>query len=520
MVSALDLLRAEGFISMFSGASSGGTSRHSSGRNPGSRSSVSRSWRCFRGSVRLKEAEPKEAELKEAEPKEAGPGESGQATGQASVTCECGRSYKTHYIPPIHCKCGAALQFEQTEKVADVRVRRGRKSNLGAGSSSFAVKSSRLWDELHHYPISRWSGPEDAREFFRQWQAKARSVLGSSCGCWSSWCRMVFENPIDVTSSCAMFLWAWERHNQVNAKLGKPWLPLEHARRRYRSSHSFVSWDDLTKDAELLAQRILVDHPDLAGVAGSPRSGMRAATDISLRLGVRLYAASPEDGLVHLGHGARMSGGHPHGEMIPIPDGPVVIVEDSVCSGTSARRLRSHADLASLPLYAVYAASPGRDQIDGFSVMLDLPHWFEWNIWNNGHLFGVDSRTGIDWDGVLNEDCPLAFDDDGPRYVRWIRSVLPCRTPVRYRVPFIITGRREVYRGYCEEWLRRHCIECGELVMYPHSFEQRKKDVAYWKAEQVRRLGCKLFIESDPNQAAIIRVLCPEVGVLCTGQTG
>ena len=87
-------------------------------------------------------------------------------------------------------------------------------------------------------------------------------------------------------------------------------------------------------------------YRDVSGIAGSPLSGMRAATDIALRLGVTLYAASPQDGLVELSKGMRLRGVGLHGKMHPIPDGPVVLVEDSTCSGTSLGELQSHPDLA------------------------------------------------------------------------------------------------------------------------------------------------------------------------------
>lgn len=430
--------------------------------------------------------------------------------------CECGAEYPDYYTPPIHCSCGAKLSFIQLDRPTPPPG--NRRAAATGRTARRSPSGSDAWDELHHYAVARWSGSEDARLFYAGWEDRLRRILGCSF-CVQEWRRITRRFRPDFSSCCAMFGWSWKAHNEVNRRLGKRIFPLEEARRRYRTcaDGSLVTWDDFTRDTEVLAARIIQDHPRLSGVAGCPRSGMRAATDIALRLGVNLYAADDQRGLVPLSGGLRMRGVDGlHGPMAEIGDGPVVLVEDSVCSGTSLQRMRGHPQMSSIPAYAVYAASPGRSMLSGFAVMLDLPHWFEWNIWHNGVILRGD--FGTDWDGVLNDDCPAEFDDDGPLYRRWLRSVPPKRIPNRYKIPWIITGRREPYREICVEWLDRYGIQYGELIMYPHSFEQRKKDVAAWKAKQIDRLKCAIFVESDPGQAAILRVFCrPEVHILCTG---
>lgn len=370
-----------------------------------------------------------------------------------------------------------------------------------------------LWESLHLYAVQSWQDAERAQEFFVSWQAEVRSQL-SGCGCWEKWSKLCEAHPPDFASAEAFFFWSYARHNDVNELLGKPWFSFEDAQRRYRfCAESLVTWDDLTADTAQLAQLIMHDHPDVSGVAGVPRSGMRTATDIALRLGVPLYAACPTQGLIAMPSGLRLRDVDVHGSMRAMADGPTVLVEDSTCSGYSLQEIRSHPALSKLPAYAVYAAVPGRAQLDGYAVALDLPHWFEWNLWNNGQILR-DYRVGIDWDGILNEDCPPEFDDDGPKYIRWMNSVRPIRTPTRYTVPYIITGRREVYRSYCEQWLENYGIQYDKLIMYPRSFEERNRDVAIWKAEQISSRGCRLYVESDPHQANLIRHKC-DAKVLC-----
>lgn len=374
---------------------------------------------------------------------------------------------------------------------------------------------SRLWDELHYYPVRYWVSPSEAESHYRYWQFRVKAHHGN-CSCVEKWNAIAERRPPVFDTAEDHFVWTWQIHNDVNASLGRPAFPLHKARQRYRTcENSLITWETWTQDTLTLSQMIAASHSNLSGIAGSPRSGLRAATDVALRLGLPLYIASAEHGLQPVPSGMRLRPDTVHGEMRPVLEhGTIALVEDSSCSGTSIQELRSHPDLKDLPAYAVYGANPGRAALAGCAVVLDLPHWFEWNLWNNGQMLR-DFQLGIDWDGILNEDCPADLDDDGPRYVQWLSHVLPVRTPRRYCVPYIITGRRELFRKACEAWLERHQIYYGQLIMYPHSYAQRMQDVAQWKAEQVNRLGCRMYIESDSWQAKTIRELCPNVTVLC-----
>jgi uncharacterized HAD superfamily protein len=277
-------------------------------------------------------------------------------------------------------------------------------------------------------------------------------------------------------------------------------------RERQESSNlveHLITFDDWNRDTLTLAQLILADHPDVAGIAGCPRSGMRAACDVALRLGVPLYEAS-FDGLKPCGGGggSRIRSTKIHGPRKSF-DGPIVIVDDSTCSGGAIQEFKASPTLSDLPIYVVYAASPGRHLVSGYAVRKELPHWFDWNMMNNGIV--LRSGVGTDFDGVLCPDCTVEDDDDGERYIAWMESVKPIRFPRDYRVPFIITARREVYREITEQWLAKWTINYGELVMFPGTFAERSvTDIGHWKAEQCDRLGVGLFIESDYRQACRI----------------
>jgi orotate phosphoribosyltransferase len=260
---------------------------------------------------------------------------------------------------------------------------------------------------------------------------------------------------------------------------------------------SVITWDQFTRDTLTLSQIILDRHPDVAGIAGVPRSGMRAACDISIRLGVPLYEITAA-GLRYIGGGSRIRVPSVHGKRIE-HGGEIIVVDDSSCTGRSAEEINTD-----LPFYVVYATNRGKQKITGCAVDLEMPHLFDWNLFNNGYTFRT-MNVGIDFDGVLCDDCPIGDDDDGPRYREWMTTRKPIRTPRDYTVPFIITARREAYRDLTEEWLSRYRISYGQLVMYPGTFEERNRScMGSWKAEQCQKFNVGWFIESSYEQAKVM----------------
>lgn len=309
------------------------------------------------------------------------------------------------------------------------------------------------------------------------------------------------------------FEWKWRLKSAVNAKLGKPNVSLEDAKWLYRFCehrgpvYHLVSRQDLMRDSEHLARLIHSHHPGVSGIAGVCRSGMLPATSIALSLGVDLYEANT-NGLRLLSGGVRRTG-TVHGERRK-DNGPIIIVDDSTCSGHAREQLK-HLDA---PFYTVYAGGEGKRKVDGYVVPLELPHFFEWNLMHNGIVFNCCVAC-FDMDGVFCEDCPVDCDDDGDRYVDWMKRVNPLYWNIEYEVPTIITARREVYREQTLDWLQRHGIRVKELVMFPGTFADRSRtDLGKWKAEQAKQRGCKLFVESSYSQAVTIARELPDAQVV------
>jgi orotate phosphoribosyltransferase len=131
---------------------------------------------------------------------------------------------------------------------------------------------------------------------------------------------------------------------------------------------------------------------------------------------------------------------------------------------------------------------------------------FAWNLWKHIRL----PRWGFDFDGVFCRDPEKAENDDGEVYARFLSRAEPLFIPQR-KIGHIITGRLDRYRGETVAWLRRHGIEFESLTMAP--FNTKAKRMAgmkamggrgVWKAQQAKRIGVEMFVESCPKQSAII----------------
>lgn len=241
-----------------------------------------------------------------------------------------------------------------------------------------------------------------------------------------------------------------------------------------------------------------IDRSQFDCIVGIPRSGMLPASIIATHL--QLPLATPEGyaaGIVHGRSGVPMERGR-----------RVLLVDDSCNKGRAMARAAAVLRGASITRLAVF----GPYQVDPASVC-DLwfevvrgPRVFAWN-WNKHIRL---PRWGFDMDGVLCRDNTKAENDDGPRYAEFLASVEPLFIP-RRAIGHIVTGRAEKYRGETESWLARHGVQFESLTMTPwQSKAERMSAMKFaggrggWKAEQAKRLGVEMFIESCPKQAAII----------------
>jgi orotate phosphoribosyltransferase len=262
----------------------------------------------------------------------------------------------------------------------------------------------------------------------------------------------------------------------------------------------------------------LADLPrDIDLVAGIPRSGLLVANLLALHLNVPMTdIAGLIEGRV-IQSGARFKGEDPH-RFLWKPR-HVLIVDDSVCSGSAMKNVKEQLAAAGLPhrfsYAAVYMAPEARldNHVDLYREVVSMPRVFEWNLMHGTVL----ANSCMDIDGVLCLDPTDEENDDGARYLTFLRDTPALMLPTA-PVGWLVTSRLEKYRAQTEEWLARHRVQFGELRMmqYPDMAARRAaREYARFKSAIYVETGAWLFIESSAPLALQIAELSGR-SVFCT----
>lgn len=246
--------------------------------------------------------------------------------------------------------------------------------------------------------------------------------------------------------------------------------------------------------------------PDITAIAGVARSGLSAATMLSMYLHLPMVTIRQTmNDVVQTGNGWRLGGTkhvNPRTEKI-------LVVDDTVMTGNSLKAIKPLIDreFGNAVYAAVYVNPKALLKPDIWSVDLPWPHILEWNVFNSI----LSPSAAMDFDGILCHDCPPGSDDDGVKYLEFIRYTKPLYTPRRCSIPLIVTARIEKYRADTEDWLMRHGIAWHCLVMHPAATlaERRRDNIAAYKARHYAEWAAKhratpgphIFFESEDHQA-------------------
>ena len=246
--------------------------------------------------------------------------------------------------------------------------------------------------------------------------------------------------------------------------------------------------------------------PDVTAIAGVARSGLSAATMLSMYLHLPMVTIRQTmNDVVQTGNGWRL-GGSKH---VNPKTEKILVVDDTVMTGNSIKAIRPlvSREFGNAIYAAVYVNPRANVKPDIWSVDLPWPHILEWNVFNSI----LSPSAAMDFDGILCHDCPPGSDDDGPRYLDFIRNAKPLYVPRRCSVPLIVTARIEKYRTETEAWLRRHGIVFHRLVMHPAATlaERQRDNIAAFKARHYMQWasrhkaipGPHIFFESEDRQA-------------------
>lgn len=241
----------------------------------------------------------------------------------------------------------------------------------------------------------------------------------------------------------------------------------------------FLTVADLVRDSLALAAQI---PPDVAAIAGVPRSGMIAAAALAACLHLPLLVA-PD---------LRAVGGGGRAGRLEYRGGRVLVVDDSVGVGHQAAKLRRELPAGvSYLLAAVYANPAFAGDVDLVAVELAPHHLFEWNLANSPALAG---QVAWDFDGVI------VADRDQREPTAWRPRLAPID---------IISGRPEGARALTLDTCRRLGIRVGSLTLSPFATMDEaiaaEFDFGRFKGEQyAARPRLVVFVESDRGQAKTI----------------
>lgn len=241
-------------------------------------------------------------------------------------------------------------------------------------------------------------------------------------------------------------------------------------------------------------------------VVGIPRSGMVPAHIIGQDLNITVCSFDDLINNVTTAHGNRIlkkrAAKTTHGAK------KILIVEDAYGGG-----IRFMEKINSLPqkirskvtTLAVYSATESPN-IDMYFEHIPYPRVFEWNILHHDIYTG---KSCYDMDGVLCEDPTSEQNDDGERYLKFIKTARPKYLPT-YEIKTIITSRLEKYRRPTETWLKKHGVKYENLIMLEgYTAEERLLAGIHglFKAAEYKKNEYSLFIESNYSQAIEINQL-------------
>jgi orotate phosphoribosyltransferase len=187
----------------------------------------------------------------------------------------------------------------------------------------------------------------------------------------------------------------------------------------------------------------------------------------------------------------------------------VLVIDDSLGTGTQMQQARDRIHAANLPhnVYyaAVYVIPENKTMVDFFYECVLWPRMFEWNFMHHGDM----PKWCVDIDGVLCRDPTDEENDDGEKYLHFLKNVEPLIIP-SFPVGWLVTCRIEKYRQITEAWLAKHGVKYEKLLMM--NFPNKEARVAaashsVFKANIYKKTAALLFVESSLKQAIEIAKL-------------
>ena len=273
----------------------------------------------------------------------------------------------------------------------------------------------------------------------------------------------------------------------------------------------------------LIRNNLSMIPTDVDLIVGIPRSGLLVANYIALLMNKPL---TDVDGFIN---GRIISSGRTKDTSRNIQSisecKKILVVDDSIASGKSLEQCKKKLSdyyIEVKKTYCVaYALESSKNMVDICFEVLDDPRLFEWNLFSQHSIL---PKMCFDLDGVLCEDPTPEQNDDGTKYIEFIKNAKIKIKPTG-TIGCIITSRLEKYRALTEEWLLNNGIRYNDLVMLDSTAEERvqKNMHAQFKSKVYGSMASILYVESEKRQAEMINqitkkpVYCVENGMFFCG---
>jgi len=193
----------------------------------------------------------------------------------------------------------------------------------------------------------------------------------------------------------------------------------------------------------------------------------------------------------------------------------ILLVDDAVGLGITfeeTKKLISTKSKCEIITLAPFVEPFSTNKVDiYFEIWQD--QFMPWSVFKRGII-----EACCDIDGMLTEDIPLSVDDDGEKYINFLKNQRP-KFRTKRIIHTLVSGRLEKYRQITEEWLRKHNIKYQNLFLLPAKSKEDKffnYNVGKFKAEIFRQSGLPIFFESSIAEAREIKNICKDKAVYCS----
>lgn len=108
----------------------------------------------------------------------------------------------------------------------------------------------------------------------------------------------------------------------------------------------------------------------------------------------------------------------------------------------------------------------------------------------------------VNIDGVLYEDPSIIENDDGKRYLEFLKNAKP-KFILSKTVNYLVSNHLEKYRSEIEKWLKKYNIKYNHLILLKcKTKKERQQTNSYsaFKAEIYKNIDCFIFIKSNLEQ--------------------